>query len=240
MKLQQERVLPGMGLAHAKQCSCHLCTPPSTPLPAPHPQTPPHAGHAAPRHATHIMLQKIAAMGCSPASLCCRLNKTRAQSNNCGFGDWAPNGRDVVPCAVRCRRSTAVPLGCRTGGWSPPCGLVSRCSAEPSHPHAVGGRDIGNAPRWGTRGPWGQTQIGLCSLCAVTPQYISAQHGAGSTSPRDCIPLEADAQQRCARPQRVNKQFPLLTAPRLFTIDCGRIRGEKQRDKKAAELAPPA
>lgn len=37
-----------------------------------------------------------------------------------------------------------------------------------------------------------------------------------------------------ARPQRVNKQFPLLTARRPFSIDCGRIRGEKQRDKKAA------
>lgn len=155
-----------MGLARAKQCSCHLCTPPIIPLPAPHPQTPPHTGNAAPRHAMHIMLQKIAVMGCSPASLCCRLNKTRAQSNNCGFGYWAPNGGDAMPCAVRCRRGTAVPLGCRTGGWSPPCGLVSRCSAEPIHPARCWKQGYQECPKVGYAGSLGpDTDRALLSAC---------------------------------------------------------------------------
>lgn len=87
---------------------------------------------------------------------------------------------------------------------------------------------------------------------AGAPRGGSAQHRSprrsparrGQSSPGSAVPgdrFSLKARQRCAsRPQRVNKQFPLLTARRPFTIDCGRIRGEKQRDKKAAELAPPA
>lgn len=145
-------------------------------------------------------------------------------------------------CHVLCRAGATWLCHLAAGPEDGPHLVVSCPDAglSPSIPHAVGSRDIRNAPRWGTQSPRGQTEIELCSLRAVTPQYINAQHGAGSSSPRDCIPSEADVQQHCARPQRVNKQFPLLTARRLFTIDCGRIRGEKQRDKKAAELAPPA